>query len=74
MVVKLCEHFSHHIRSFENGVVSYGGQTNYFIIYSWLTFENGVVSYGGQTIIPLIVCGPKFENGVVSYGGQTAKN
>ena len=34
---------------FENGVISYGGQTLFNFKVIVILFENGVISYGGQT-------------------------
>jgi len=35
--------------TFENGVISYGGQTACVCGFKCNPFENGVISYGGQT-------------------------
>ena len=35
---------------FENGVISYGGQTELKMRFKEYVFENGVISYGGQTV------------------------
>ena len=33
-----------------NGVISYGGQTDFKYLDVTKLFENGVISYGGQTL------------------------
>ena len=57
MVVKP-EH-SYAFIAFENGVISYGGQTRADFVDLKIAFENGVISYGGQT-----------EDGVVTAIGE----
>ncbi len=49
MVVKPKRNVLNKVVRFENGVVSYGGQTRLPADILQDTFENGVVSYGGQT-------------------------
>jgi len=49
MVVKQYGQFEYIIAWFENGVISYGGQTNLYRCSRGIKFENGVISYGGQT-------------------------